>query len=282
MELTRNRAMELIHSTAIELYSKMRELEENYRSNPSSVGHQILEITKYSNDMKDVIERMSVFNEFACLDNEGLETFLGLCRKVAQKFSLKIEPELPESFTVVELFTVDGDVIYCHDVAGLRDAAEYCKKNPQIKKIVVEKDGKGIRLTFNSAEAAKEFLKSETIKMLESVFSKISDGVGVLTNETDSKFLKSLGLSFSIISAVIDGRSIYPDWKNKEYSNVSNSVVDVIIDLFGIVDSVASIELKYTKQGVIFAAEQLAQLNKKIEKYFFNMCLKYFLGVKKK
>lgn len=282
MELTRNRAMELIHSTAIELYSKMRELEENYRSNPSSVGHQILEITKYSNDMKDVIERMNIFNEFACLDNEGLETFLGLCRKVAQKFSLKIEPELPESFTVVEPFTVDGDVIYCHDVAGLRDAAEYCKKNPQIKKIVVEKDGKGIRLTFNSAEAAKEFLKSETIKMLESVFSKISDGVGVLTNETDSKFLKSLGLSFSIISAVIDGRSIYPDWKNKEYSNVSNSVVDVIIDLFGIVDSVASIELKYTKQGVIFAAEQLAQLNKKIEKYFFNMCLKYFLGVKKK
>lgn len=278
MELTRNRAMELIHSTAIELYSKMRELEENYRSNPSSVGHQILEITKYSNDMKDVIERMNIFNEFTYLDNEGLETFLGLCRKVAQKFSLKIEPELPEGFTVVELFTVDGDVIYCHDVAGLRDAAEYCKKNPQIKKIVVEKDGKGIRLTFNSAEAAKEFLKSETIKTLESIFSKISDGVGILTIIDDSKFIDVIGKMFTFTSAAIDGKNIPFELMGKKYSKLLDSASDVIIDLLGFAGTpgaVASLQLKYTKQGVIFAAEQLAQLNKKIENYFFDMCMRF-------
>lgn len=143
MELTRNRAIELIHSTAIELYSKMRELEENYRNDSASVNHQILEITKYSNDLKDVIDRMASFDEFDFLDNEGLETFLGMCRSVAQKFSLKIEPELTEDFTVVELFTVDGDVIYCHDILGLKEAAEYCKKNPQIKKIALEKRRKG-------------------------------------------------------------------------------------------------------------------------------------------
>ena len=50
MELTRNRAIEMIHSTAIELYGKMRELEENYRSDFASVNYQILEIRKYSND----------------------------------------------------------------------------------------------------------------------------------------------------------------------------------------------------------------------------------------
>lgn len=50
MELTRNREIELIHSTSVELYSKMRNLEENYKSNLASVNYQILEITKYSNN----------------------------------------------------------------------------------------------------------------------------------------------------------------------------------------------------------------------------------------
>lgn len=287
MELTRNRAIELIHSTAIELYSRMRELEENYRSNPSSVGHQILEVTKYSNELKDVIDRMTIANEFVFLDNEGLETFLGLCRKVAQKFSLKIEPELPEDFTIVEVFTVDGDVIYCHDVAGLRDAAEYCKKNPQIKKIVLEKDGKGIRLTFNSAEAAKKFLKSETIKTLESMFSKISDGVGIVTIiDDDSELIENIGTAFTLTNVAVDiGKLVYK-LKKQDYNKYEllDSASDIIIDLFGFAGTpgtVASLQLKYAKKGIPFVAKQLARLNIELENYFVDMCIRFsLLGVK--
>lgn len=284
MELTRNRAIELIHSTAIELYSKMRVLEENYRSNPASVNYQNLEITKYSNDLKDVIDRMTTFNEFVFLDNKGLELFLNLCHKTAQRFSLKLE--LPERFTVIEPFTVDGDVIYCHEASGLREAAEYCKKNPQIKKIVLEKDGKGIRLTFNSAEAAKKFLKSETIKTLESMFSKISDGVGILTIiDDESESIENIGTAFTWINVGIDiVKSVYKGIYGYNKYEILDSVADVIIDCFGFAGApgtIASLQLKYAKKGIPFVAEQLARLNLELENYFLDMHIRFsMLGVK--
>lgn len=68
--------------------------------------------------------------------------------------------------------------------------------------------------------------------------------------------------------------------KNKKYSNVSNSVVDIIIDLLGFAGTpgtVASLQLKYAKKGIPFVAKQFAQLNKEIENYFFDMCMRFSL-----
>lgn len=282
MELTRNRAIELIHSTAIELYSKMRELEENYRSNPASVNYQILEITKYSNSLKDIIDRMTTFNEFDFLDNEGLETFLGMCRNVAQKFSLKIEPDLTENFTVVELFTVDGDVIYCHDVAGLRDAIKYFKENLQIRRIVLKGDRRELDITFNSEEAAKKFLRLEMTTTVEDILSPLitsSSTIYVILKLKDSKNLLptfgKINTPLSISGLVIDVVQVANRW---DLETISDIVIDVIGLVGGPEGAIISLGLSLAKPGIKKLSYAAAKLSVEMERRIVNQVSQFFCG----
>ena len=293
MELTRNRAIELIHSTAIELYGKMRELEENYRSNPASVNYQILEITKYSNGLKDVIDRMTTFNEFDFLDNEGLETFLGMCRNVAQKFSLKIEPCLTEDFTVVEPFTVDGNVIYCHEVAGLSDAIKYFKENPQIRRIVLKGDRRGLDITFNSEKAVKKFLRLEVIKsilagadeiatIIEDILSPLitsSSTVYVILNPNDDEnFLPRFGKinkKLSIFGAAMDFIQVF---NRRDFDTAADFVIDLIGIFGGPEGAIISLGLSFAKPGIKKLPYAAAKLSAEMERRIVNRVFQSLSG----
>ena len=177
----------------------------------------------------------------------------------------------------VECKTITANMDDKKDIAAARK--EFGKNN-DLEKFIVKNDKQSV--IFNNWNAVDDFINNDGFKIFEEIYSKLSDGVGLATVANSSKALGKLGSGFTFASVGLDGVHTYLNIKNGNKLGAISSGADVIIDMVGFAGppgTLASIGLKYTKQGVIFSAKQAALANEYLEASFLNMISNYLFGV---
>ena len=166
------------------------------------------------------------------------------------------------------------------DKKDIETARKEFAKNKDLEKFIIKNDKQSV--TFNNRDAVGDFINNDGFKIFEEIYSKISDGVGLATVANSSSTLGKLGAGFTFVSTGIDGVHTFSNIKNGNKLGAMSSGADVIIDVIGFAGpsgTLASIGLKYTKQGIVFSAKQATLANEYLETSLLNMISNYLFGV---
>ena len=109
------------------------------------------------------------------------------------------------------------------------------------------------------------------------------DVIGLATSDSPSKsFSGRLNIGLTTLSVVSDAYKTVQNFSDGNKLGAINSSADLIIDAIGYEGTAGaciSIELKYTKKGVIFGIVQMAKAKIELDRYFINNFTKTLFGV---
>ena len=92
----------------------------------------------------------------------------------------------------------------------------------------------------------------------------------VTATETIGTVRSSLNTALTTVSVVIDGYKAFVCLWNNDIPGAINSTIDTMIDSIGYIPfygTLISVELKYSKRGIIFAANEMARAQIELEHY---------------
>lgn len=109
------------------------------------------------------------------------------------------------------------------------------------------------------------------------------DVIWLVTSDSPSKsFSGRLNMGLTTLSVISDAYKTVQNLSDGNKLGAINSSADLIIDAIGYAGTAGaciSIELKYTKKGVIFGIVQMARAKIELDRYFINNFTKTLFGV---